>query len=162
MLRAVAAGLPAAAIIAYEAPFTNEETPPPSVDPASRIRELVSSGRRAEAVRFWMSEVVHVPGEMLARMDGAAWVKDLEPLTPTLPYDIAITDGGVPVAELAAITAPALIVGGGKSPAWFRRSVAEQAAAIPGARLMTLDDYDHNAPPEVISAIMTDFFAGRA
>jgi hypothetical protein len=27
---------------------------------------------------------------------------------------------------------------------------------------MTLDDFDHNAPPEVISAIMTDFFAGRA
>lgn len=162
VLRAVAAGLPAAAIIAYEAPFANEETPQPSVDPASRIRELVSSGRRAEAVRFWMSEVVHLPAEMLAQADGAPWVKDLEPLTPTLPYDIAVTDGGVPVAELAAITAPALIVGGGQSPAWFRRSVAEQAAAIPGARLMTLDGFDHNAPPEVISAIMTDFFAGRA
>src|SRR5437868_8234815 len=73
VLRAAAAGLPAAAIIAYEAPFTNDETPQPPVDPARRIRELVSSGRRAQAVRFWMSEVVHLPAEMLAHMDGAPW-----------------------------------------------------------------------------------------
>ena len=109
-----------------------------------------------------MSEVIHVPGEMLAHMDGAPWVKDLEPLTPTLPYDIAVTDGGVPTAELGKITVPALILGGGNSPGWFRRTVAEQAAAIPGARLMTLDGYDHNAPPEVVAAIMTDFFASHA
>src|SRR5260370_36774964 len=57
-LRAAAAGLPAARLIAYEAPFLNEEAPRPSVDPANRIRELVSSGRQAEAVRFSMAEVV--------------------------------------------------------------------------------------------------------
>jgi pimeloyl-ACP methyl ester carboxylesterase len=162
VLRAAAAGLPAAAIVAYEAPFLTEEAPRPSVDPASRIRELVSSGRRAEAVRFWMSEVVHAPGEVLAQLDGAPWVKDLEPLTPTLPYDIAVTGGRVPTAELGKITVPALILGGGNSPGWFRRTVAEQAAAIPGARLRVLDGYDHNAPPEVVGAIMTDFFAGHA
>jgi pimeloyl-ACP methyl ester carboxylesterase len=162
VLRAAAAGLPAAAIVAYEAPFLNEEAPRPPVDPAGRIRELVSSGRRAEAVRFWMSEVIHLPGEMLAQMDGAPWVKDLEPLTPTLPYDIAVTEGGVPTAELGQITVPALILGGGNSPGWFRRTVAEQAAAIPGARLRMLDGYDHNAPPGVVGAIMADFFAGHA
>jgi pimeloyl-ACP methyl ester carboxylesterase len=57
-LRAAAAGLPAAGFVAYEAPFLNEDTPPPAVDPADRIRELVNSGRRGEAVAFWMSEVV--------------------------------------------------------------------------------------------------------
>jgi pimeloyl-ACP methyl ester carboxylesterase len=100
---------------------------------------------------------------MLAHVEDAPWAKDLEPLTPTLPYDLAVTDGGVPAAELAKITVPALILGGGKSPGWFRRSVAEQAAAIPGARLMTLDGYDHNAPPEVLAPVMIDFFsAARA
>jgi len=48
------------------------------------------------------------------------------------------------VTELGEITAPVLILGGGNSPAWFHRSVAEQAAAIPGAQLMMLDGYDHN------------------
>jgi pimeloyl-ACP methyl ester carboxylesterase len=157
-LRAAAAGLPVAGIVAYEAPFPTEDTPQPSVDPADQIRRLVSSDRRGEAVVFWMSEVVRAPSEMIAQMDGAPWVKALEPLTPTLPYDIAVTAGGLPTAELGKITAPVLILGGKNSPGWFQRSVAEQAAATPGARLKMLDGYDHNAPPEVIGPILIDFF----
>ena len=157
-LRAAAAGLPVAAIVAYEAPFTEVDTPAPAVGPADHIRELVSSGRRSEAVTFWMSDVVHLPAEALAQMDGAPWVKALEPLTPTLPYDIAVTAGGVPVAELGKITAPVLILGGKNSPGWFQESVAKQAAATPGARLTMLDGYDHNAPAEVITPILVEFF----
>jgi pimeloyl-ACP methyl ester carboxylesterase len=160
-LRAAAAGLPTAGIVAYEAPFLSQDTPQPAVDPADHIRELVSSGRRAEAVTFWMSEVVRLPGEMIAQMDGAPWVTALEPLTPTLPYDLAVTGGGVPTAELGTITAPVLILGGTNSPAWFQRSVADQAAATPGARLTMLDGYDHNAPPEVITPILIDFFGAH-
>ena len=42
-----------------------------------------------------------------------------------------------------------------------RSSVAEQAAATPGAQLTMLDGYDHNAPPEVITPILIDFFAAH-
>jgi pimeloyl-ACP methyl ester carboxylesterase len=157
-LRAAASGMPVAGIVAYEAPFTNEDTPGPAVDPADHIRELVAGGRRREAVAFWMAEVVRLPAEMLGQLDRAPWVTDLEPLTPTLPYDLAVTAGGVPTAELAKISAPVLILGGTNSPGWFRRSVAEQAAATPGGQLTMLDGYDHNAPPEVIAPILIDFF----
>jgi pimeloyl-ACP methyl ester carboxylesterase len=160
-LRAAAAGLPTAGIVAYEAPFLNEDAPRPAVDPAEHIRELVSSGRRRAAVAFWMSEVVHLPDEMLAQVDDAPWVAALEPLTATLPYDLAVTAGGVPASELGRITAPVLILGGENSPAWFRRSVAEQAAATPGAQLRILDGYDHNAPPVVITPILTGFFGAH-
>jgi pimeloyl-ACP methyl ester carboxylesterase len=159
-LRAVAAGLPAAGVVAYEAPFLTPDAPRPSIDVAGHIRELVGSGRRREAVAFWMSDVVRVPGEMLAQLDGAGWAAALEPLVHTLPYDVAVSDGGVPVAELGKITAPVLFLSGGNSPDWFRRSVAEQAAATPGARLATLEGHDHNAPPEVITPILTVFFDG--
>jgi pimeloyl-ACP methyl ester carboxylesterase len=160
-LRAAAAGLPTAGIAAYEAPFQNQDTPRPAVDPADHIRDLVSSGRRREAVAFWMAEVVRLPEEMLAQLDGAPWIAALEPLTPTLPYDLAVTDGGVPVAELGRVTVPVLILGGKNSPGWFQRSVAEQAAATPGAQLTMLDGYDHNAPPEVITPILADFFGAH-
>ena len=95
-------------------------------------------------------------------MTSPSRVAALEPLARTLPYDIAVTAGGVPDDELAKITAPVLIIGGGNSPAWFRRSVAEQAAAIPGAQLTTLDGYDHNAPVEVLAPILINFFGGHA
>jgi hypothetical protein len=84
-IRAAAAGLPAAGIVAYEAPLLNEDTPWPAVDPAGHIRQLVSSGRRGEAVAFWMSEVIRLPDEMLAQMDGASWVSALEPLAACSP-----------------------------------------------------------------------------
>ena len=160
-LRAAAAGLPVAGIVAYEAPFLNEDTPQPAVDPAHHIRELVGSGRKREAVTFWMSQVVRLPDELLAQTAGAPWVTALEPLTPTLPYDLAVTAGGIQTAELAKITVPVLILGGKNSPAWFQRSVAEQAAATPGAQLKMLNGYDHNAPPEVITPILIDFFGAQ-
>ena len=105
-LRAAAAGLPVAGIAAYEAPFLNEDTPQPAVDPAGHIRELVSSGRRREAVAFWMSEVVRLPDQVLAQMDGAEWVAALEFLAPTLPYDLAVAGGGVPASELEGSPRP--------------------------------------------------------
>jgi pimeloyl-ACP methyl ester carboxylesterase len=157
-LRAAAAGVPVAAVAAYEAPFHNEDTPQPAIEPAAHIRELVSAGRQREAVRFWMAEVVRMPADRAAQMEGAPWAKAMEAPTPTLPYDLAVTAGGVPAAELAKITTPVLVLGGANSAAWFRRSVADQAAAIPGARLQMLDGYDHNAPPEVITPILTEFF----
>jgi pimeloyl-ACP methyl ester carboxylesterase len=160
-LRAVAAGLPTAGLVAYEAPFGNDETPVPDVDPAERIRELVAAGRNREAVEFWMVEVVRLPDEALGQLDGAPWVAALEPMAVTLPYDLAVTEGGVPTAELAEIAAPVLILGGSDSPAWFRRSVAEQAAATPGAQLRMLDGFGHNTPVEVIAPILAGFFSSR-
>jgi hypothetical protein len=88
-------------------------------------------------------------------------VKALEPLARTLPYDLGVTAGGVPANELGKIAAQVLILGGGNSPAWFRRSVAEQAAATPGAQLRMLDGYEHNAPPEVLAPILTSFFTAH-
>jgi hypothetical protein len=29
---------------------------------------------------------------------------------------------------------------------------------VPGARLVTLNGYDHNAPPEVLTPILAEFF----
>jgi pimeloyl-ACP methyl ester carboxylesterase len=158
-LRAAAAGLPVAALIAYEAPFGNDEAPSPDVDPAQRIRELVAAGRSREAVVFWMTDVVHVPGMPPELLATAPWVGPMEPYARTTLYDLAVTDGGVPESELGKITVPVLVIGGGDSPAWFRRSVADQAKAIPAAQLKTLDGFGHNAPPELVAQIMADFFS---
>jgi pimeloyl-ACP methyl ester carboxylesterase len=157
-LRAAARGLRAAGIAAYEAPFANDEAPSPPPDPAARIRELVAAGRERDAVIFWMTDVVHLPEKATAGLQDAPWVADLEPLARTLPYDIAVTAGGVPADELANIDIPVLVIGGGNSPAWFKRSVAEQTAALPRARQVTLSGYDHNAPPEVLAPILAEFF----
>lgn len=159
-LRAAAQGVPAAAVVAYEAPYVIPGTRGVPQDPAARIRDLVQSRRRGDAVRFWMTEVVRAPAEVVTRMEGSPMWPGLEALAHTLPYDLALTgDRGVP-RDLAAITVPVLVLGGANSPDWFHRTVQETAAAIGGARLLVLEGQDHGAPPEVISPVLTEFFLG--
>jgi hypothetical protein len=52
---------------------------------------------------------------------------------------------------------PSTVDGSGRPP-WFQRSLADQAAATPGAQLRMLDGFDHNAPVEVIAPVLTGFF----
>lgn len=80
-----------------------------------------------------MTDIVRVPEQAAIGLKDAPWVAALEPLARTLPYDIAVAAGGVPTDELANVDIPVLVIGGANSPAWFQRSVAEQAAAVPAA-----------------------------
>jgi pimeloyl-ACP methyl ester carboxylesterase len=162
-LQAAARGVPFAAIAAYEAPYVIHGTRELAENPGPRISEMVSSGRRSQAVRFWMTDVVQAPAQVVTMMESSPMWAGLEALTHTLAYDLALTgDHGVPAGELAKITVPVLVIGGGNSPDWFKRSVEATAAATPGARLHTVEGHDHGVPPEVISPVLTEFFIGFA
>jgi pimeloyl-ACP methyl ester carboxylesterase len=160
-LRAAAHGVPMTAVVAYEAPFVIPGTRKLAEDPTGRITALVAAGRRADAVRFWMTDVVQAPAEMLPKMENSPMWAGLQALAHTLPYDLALTgDQGVPVDDLAKITVPVLVLGGANSPDWFHRAVEATTDAIGGARLVMLDGQDHGAPPEVLAPVLTGFFLG--
>jgi pimeloyl-ACP methyl ester carboxylesterase len=160
-LRAAAQGVPMAAVVAYEASFVIPGTRALAENPAVRITEMVSSGRRSDAVKFWMTDVVQAPAEVVSMMENSPWWPNLEALTHTLPYDLALSgDQGIPVDYLAKITVPVLVLGGANSPDWFHRTVEATAEAIPGARLEMLEGQDHGVPPEVIAPVLTGFFLG--
>jgi pimeloyl-ACP methyl ester carboxylesterase len=160
VLRAAAEGVPLSAVASYEAPFIIPGSREVAKDPADRIREMVAAGRRGDAVRYWMTDVVDAPAQVVTMMEGSPGWPGLEALTHTLPYDLALTgDQGIP-ASLSAIAVPTLVLGGSTSPDWFHRTVQETAAAIPGARLVMVEGYDHRVPPEVIAPVLTEFFLG--
>jgi pimeloyl-ACP methyl ester carboxylesterase len=160
-LRAAAHGVPMAAVVAYEAPYTIPGTRKLAEDPAGRITALVSAGRRSDAVKFWMTDVIRAPAEMIPAMESSPMWAGLQALAHTLPYELAVTgDQGIPVDVLSKITVPVLVLGGANSPDWFHRTVRATTEAIPGARLVMLDGQDHGAPPEVIAPVLTDFFLG--
>jgi pimeloyl-ACP methyl ester carboxylesterase len=163
VLRAAWSGVPMAALVAYEAPFIIPGTREVPTDPSATITGMVEAGRRGDAVRYWMADVVGLPAQMVAGMEGAPFWAGLEAMTHTLPYDLALTAyQGVPADDLARITVPVLVLGGGNSPDWFRASVAATTAAIPGARLVMLEGQDHGAPPEVLTPVLTEFFLGSS
>jgi len=159
VLRAAWSGVPMAALVAYEAPFIIPGTREVPVDPSATITSMVEAGRRGDAVRYWMTDVVGLPAQAVERMEGAPFWAALEAMTHTLPYDLALTAyQGVPADELAGIAVPVLVLGGANSPDWFHQSVAGTTAAIPGARLVMLQGQDHGAPPEVLTPVLTEFF----
>ena len=157
-LRAAAAGLAVAGLAAYEAPFQADDAPGLDIDPAAHIRELVAAGRERDAVLFWMADVAGMPAQAVAGLSEAPWMAGLEALAHTLPYDLAVTGAGLPTAELSQIHAPVLVISGGSSSPEVQRSVAGQAAAVPGAKLLTLDGCDHNLPSDAIAPVLADFF----
>jgi pimeloyl-ACP methyl ester carboxylesterase len=160
-LLAAAHGVPMFSVVAYEAPFVIPGTREVAKDPTGRITALVSAGRRADAVKFWMADVVKAPAEMIPVIEKSPAWAGLQALAHTLPYDLALTgDQGVPVDDLAKISVPVLVLGGANSPDWFHRTVEATTDAIPGARLVMLDGQDHGAPPEVIAPVLTEFFLG--
>lgn len=160
-LQAAAGGMVLAGLAAYEAPFVIPGTRSLAEDPAGQISALVAAGRRDDAVRYWMTDVVRAPAEVTATMEHWPSWAGLQALAHTLVYDLALTgDQGVPADELARITTPVLVLGGANSPDWFHRTVEATAEAIPGARLVLLDGHDHGVPPEVIAPVLRDFFLG--
>ena len=91
-----------------------------------------------------------------------AWGK-LKALAHTLPYDLTIMAGGqqgrpLPPGRWAALTAPTLVMAGGKSPAWLQNAAQALAHALPGASHRTLPGQTHIVKAKPLTPVLADFF----
>jgi pimeloyl-ACP methyl ester carboxylesterase len=92
------------------------------------------------------------------------WSK-LKAVAHTLPYDIAVVQDNqrgkpLPARRWASVTAPTLVVEGGKSPAWMRQGMRALADVLPNAKLRTLPGQTHMVKPRVLAPVLVEFFAG--
>jgi pimeloyl-ACP methyl ester carboxylesterase len=150
----------------YEAPFVVDDSRPPvPTDSIRHINGLLAGGRRGAAVRYFLREDAQVPAVFLALMPlMPAWHK-LKAAAHTLPYDLAIMDGGqqgqpLPPGRWASLTSPTLVIAGGKSPTWLRNAQQALAAALPGASRLTLDGQTHIVKPKSLAPVLASFFTG--
>nr|MDT0665762.1 alpha/beta fold hydrolase [Micromonospora sp. DSM 115978] len=68
-LEAVSRGVPATKLAVYEAPFVVDDTRPPvPADFGEQLASLVADGRRADAVKLFMTKGVRVPRIAVAMM----------------------------------------------------------------------------------------------
>jgi pimeloyl-ACP methyl ester carboxylesterase len=150
----------------YEPPFiVDDSRPPPPPDYVEQIKALVAAGRRGDAVAFFMTKVVGTPAEALAQMRKAPTWPAMEALAHTLPYDGAVlgdTMAGnpLPAQRWASATTPTLVMDGGASPAWIRRSAQSLADVLPNAQHRTLDGQTHAVAPNIIAPELRRFFVG--
>lgn len=158
-LRAAQAGVPIDRLVLYEAPYIVDDTHAPN-DPAltARIQALVDEDRRGDAVRLFM-RTVGAPGIMVSVMRLMPVWKKMTGVAHTLPYDLQLViehQQGRPLPDglYDAVTAPTLVIAGGKSPQYMKNAEAAVAAALADARLETLDGQTHMVKARVTAPVV--------
>jgi len=60
------------------------------------------------------------------------------------------------------VTAPTLVIAGGKSPEWIRNAATATTAAVPHAHLEVLPGQRHMVKPKVTVRLLLPFFQGTS
>ncbi|HZY38767.1 MAG TPA: alpha/beta hydrolase [Mucilaginibacter sp.] len=159
-LAGAAAGLNMKKIALYEAPFMVDKTGhQPPKDSADQLKKLIAEERRADAVKFFMRDMVNVPGFAVFIMSVMPIFKKLKAVAHTLPYDASIMgDFSLPRQKAALVKVQALVGGGEKSPVSMQNAVKQTAAAIPGSVLKMFPGQTHNISMKVLAPALIEFF----
>ncbi|RED64858.1 alpha/beta fold hydrolase [Cohnella lupini] len=164
-LRAAASGLPIKKLALYQPPFMLEDNGKlPPADFLAKLQDMVDSERRGDAVKWFMTKGMGVPGFFVGmmRMMPGVW-KRLKAVAHTLPYDFAImgdTVSGKPLSarEWQGIRVPTLVVDGDKSQASIRQSSQAIAHILPNAEYRTLEGQSHDVAMDVLAPVLASFF----
>jgi len=147
----------------FEAPFIVDDTRPTTEDDWDRISAAVAADRRSDAIKLFL-KLVGVPGLVRALMPLVMpmWSK-LKAVAHTLPYDGAIVRDNqkgkaLPANQWASVRVPALVMDGGKSPAWMRCANRALAKELPIAQYCTLEGQTHMLKPKAHAPMLVEFF----
>ena len=130
----------------------------------ARLKELVASGRRGDAVDLSMSRGIGLPGWIIFMMRFLPSRSGQKALAHTLRHDAAImgdTQSGNPLPKdrWAFITVPALVIAGGKSPVWMKNGQRALADLLPIAQHHTLEGQMHIVKAATLAPLLDEFFA---
>lgn len=124
-----------------------------------RMRALLDAGRPDDVVVLMMREVVLMPAHEIEAMQAMpTWHTRVE-AAPTLPRELA-TDLVADPTEVAAVTAPTLVMRGSDSPAPVRDACTRLAAALPSATTVAISGQQHVADqlvPDLFARLVLDF-----
>lgn len=169
-LEAAAAGCSVARIGVYEVPYnaTDSDWPQQWRNYVDDLRQALAADRRGDAVELFM-RVTGASDAELAGLRTAPFWPQLETLAPTLAYDATVLDDGrPPLARLAQVEQPVLILTGDERPAdaaqWIKALDAAAdtiAAHLPHAERQTVKGQGHVADPHAVVPILHRFLQRR-
>ena len=168
VLEAAAAGLAIGKIAVYEVPYSvGDEAVQAWREYVKQLKAMLDEGRRSDALALFMRLAGSSEEDVAGAKGSSAWAAS-EAIAHTLAYDAAcLGDGRPPVERLARITQPTLVLTGsafaphmgGLQPGFFADAADTIAQGAPHARRQTIEGQSHIAAPEILSPILTVFFA---
>lgn len=134
----------------YEPPFIiNNSRKPVPAEYVEHLNGLIAAGRRSDAVEYYMSEALGIPGEYIGYMKADPSWGSMEAMAHTLAYDGIImgdTQSGKPLpAGRWNVNVPTMIITGENSEPLFHDAAKELAGLLPAAEAFTLTGQDHSA-----------------
>lgn len=155
VLQAVAAGVPASRVVAYDPPYsTDEATRSPGL--REQVDALLAEGRRDDAVALFLGG-----GDWIEHARNEPWWPPLAALAHTLPHDfVLVGEEDVPAALLSHIGVPTLLLNGEQSEPFFHAAGAAVTAAVPGARHEVVAGQGHPVAHDVVAPLIAGFVRG--
>lgn len=161
VLHAASRGLPVDTIVLHEPPFGSgsEVERQAEHEEGQRIAELLDQGRRADAIRSFVTPM-GLPQDVVDYMCSDPAILANAPTLRSDPFEVMSErsrGGNTPAEQASGVTVPALVLEGGASPAWMIDAGKQIAEALPNGRLHMLDGHDHFAPPDVLAPVLIEF-----
>ncbi|MFJ4691896.1 alpha/beta fold hydrolase [Streptomyces sp. NPDC088766] len=157
-LEAALAGVGVTKLALHEPYFRTLGHPKPPADCMDVLRALLAQGRRGEAAQYWLSELLGLSAEVIAEWRQAPLWATNEANAHTLLYDTAILgDFEVPVARLAALRTPAVVLSSDASSDWLRDAARATAAALPNGFGMQLPGSWHRIDTPILGRVLAGF-----
>jgi pimeloyl-ACP methyl ester carboxylesterase len=159
-LEAAARGLPIKTLAVYEPPYLVEPVAKrPPADYQAQLQKLVEAGDRSGAVKFYMTRIMQMPRALVAIMPMTPNWSQLKAAAPTLLHEATMMgDFHLPRERLARISAPTLVMAGGKGLELMRRAADAVAAAVPGAKREVLEGQSHDVSMPILAPVLERFF----
>ncbi|HEX4340767.1 MAG TPA: alpha/beta hydrolase [Polyangiaceae bacterium] len=165
-LQAAARGLPIAKLALYEPPFIVDGGRPTTEKDWAQIDELMTAGRRADAVKVFLKSV-QVPALVVAVMRWLPVWSQITAVAHTLPHDGTLVrefQRGEPLPRDACsgMRVPTLALYGGKSPRWMQDGTRALAAVLPCAESRVVEGQTHDVKAAALAPVLREFFTAPA
>jgi pimeloyl-ACP methyl ester carboxylesterase len=160
-LEAALSGLSIAKLALFEPPLVlgGDREPVPH-DLVDKLRDYTAQGKRSEAVELFLTRAIGLAPPAVAYVKSGPDWPALEALAHTLSYDARITrDPRALLERASAAWQTALVIDGARSPTWMRAGVAKLARVMPAARHVSMPGQTHDVDPDLLAALLLDFFA---
>lgn len=151
----------------YEPPFIVDDTHAPRPETfVAEVEALLAAGDPGAVVKKFLRSV-DVPGFAVTLMALTPPFRKMRAAAATLPHDLRIlgdTGRGKPLdaRRWAAVSAPALVLDGGKSPQYMRNAARAMSEALPGARYATVEGQTHLVNAKALAPHLRDFLGAPA
>jgi pimeloyl-ACP methyl ester carboxylesterase len=159
-LATAAQGLNIPKLALYEPPFmVDDEGHHPPADSLEQLKAMIAENRRGDAVKFFMKDMVGLPGIFTFIMKLTPIWSKLKGVAHTLPYDAAVMgDYSLPEKKAASVKITTLISGGDKSQVSLQHAVKRLAEIMPNNQLQILKGQTHNVSGKVLAPVLKTFF----